>query len=654
MKDNREFINGIYEKYERYEKSTNESKNLSKKSRYKTLGMVASVLIISSVLIFSYENSMLVENEHGTDVQENVPIMNLATVDNFDNFYNIVKDISENQDYRQSNTGSVEQNETIIEDNASKNEEQSSTDYTTTNLQVENVDEADIVKTDGKRIFSIAEYQVIITDITNPDQMNVISKINFEEESIIPKELYINGNKLIVFATKYYGTTITSTGIVMEDVAKLPQNNKSIMIIYNLDNIKEPKEIRRVEIEGDLLSSRMIDNNVYFVVNRNILLDGIFNTERSTLNENEYKPKYMDTLESNGIKQIEFNDIAYFENPDTANYLILAGVNINNNQEADIKAFLGAGDIVYCSEKNIYIIKNVMQYDKQTRQIYNNKTEILKFALDNGKVNYKAEGEIEGYINNQFSIDENNGYLRIATTIGNWATLTNDTTNTLFILNENLDEVGKLEGLAKGEKIYSVRYVGNLAYIVTFKEVDPLFVIDLSDPGLPKLLGELKIPGYSTYLHPYDETHIIGIGYDVTNNGNTTNGIKMSMFDISDINNPKELFFVKVGNNYISSEVTYNHKALYYSKEKNLIGFPIISYEKENKYKAQVYEIDLEKGFQLRGEVEHKSNKPNDNFFYKNRILRILSVGDILYSISENQVKASDLNTLETKGNIFF
>ena len=652
MKGNREFIDGIYEKYENYEKYTKENKKLKRYGRYRILGMVASVMVISSLLIFSYENSMLVENDPDINVQEAEPIMDLAVVDNFDNFYNIVKDISENQNYRQS--FNVEQNEAITDDSALKGEVQSTQDYTTTNIQEENVDEADIVKTDGKRIYSVAEYEVIITDITDPNQMYVASKISFEEESIIPHDLYVNDDKLIVFANKYEGTVITSTGIIMEDVAKYPQNDKTVMLVYDLTNVQEPKEIRRIEIEGSLVSSRMIGENVYFVVNKNISLGGIINSERTSLDENEYKPKYVDTLESNDTKKIEFNDIAYFKNPDTANYLILAGVNIKNNEEADIKAFLGAGDTVYCSEKNIYIIKNIIQYDNETRELYNNRTQILKFALDNGKVNYKADGEVEGYINNQFSIDESNEYLRIAVTVGNWAVLTNDTTNTLYVLNEELDEVGRLEGLAQGEKIYSVRYVDNLAYIVTFKEVDPLFVIDLSNPTMPILLGELKIPGYSTYLHPYDETHVIGIGYDVTANGNRTNGIKMSMFDISDMNNPKELFSIKVGGNYTDSEVTYNHKALYFSKEKNLIGFPVIDYDGVNEYKAQLYDIDLESGFKLRGEVEHKSEKNDDKLLYKNKILRILSVGDVLYSVSENQVKASNISSLEQINRLFF
>ena len=652
MKGNREFIDGIYEKYENYEKYTKENKKLKRYGRYRILGMVASVMVISSLLIFSYENSMLVENDPDINVQEAEPIMDLAVVDNFDNFYNIVKDISENQNYRQS--FNVEQNEAITDDSALKGEVQSTQDYTTTNIQEENVDEADIVKTDGKRIYSVAEYEVIITDITDPNQMYVASKISFEEESIIPHDLYVNDDKLIVFANKYEGTVITSTGIIMEDVAKYPQNDKTVMLVYDLTNVQEPKEIRRIEIEGSLVSSRMIGENVYFVVNKNISLGGIINSERTSLDENEYKPKYVDTLESNDTKKIEFNDIAYFKNPDTANYLILAGVNIKNNEEADIKAFLGAGDTVYCSEKNIYIIKNIIQYDNETRELYNNRTQILKFALDNGKVNYKADGEVEGYINNQFSIDESNGYLRIAVTIGNWAVLTNDTTNTLYVLNEELDEVGRLEGLAQGEKIYSVRYVDNLAYIVTFKEVDPLFVIDLSNPTMPILLGELKIPGYSTYLHPYDETHVIGIGYDVTANGNRTNGIKMSMFDISDMNNPKELFSIKVGGNYTDSEVTYNHKALYFSKEKNLIGFPVIDYDGVNEYKAQLYDIDLESGFKLRGKIEHKSEKNDDKLLYKNKILRILSVGDVLYSVSENQVKASNISSLEQINRLFF
>ena len=208
-------------------------------------------------------------------------------------------------------------------------------------------------------------------------------------------------------------------------------------------------------------------------------------------------------------------------------------------------------------------------------------------------------------------------------------------------LNNKLEKIGEITGFAPDEKIYSVRYTDNKAYVVTFKQTDPLFVIDLSNPSAPQILGELKIPGYSTYLHPYDETHIIGFGYD-TNEDGTTTGLKLSMFDISDLSNPKEMFSTKIGNRYTSSELTYNHKSLLYMKNDNIIAFPVNYYNSGiTRSTIPIYKIDLEKGFVLQGEILHVSNE------YEEHIERIVYVGNAYYTLSKRIVKAVDMETLE-------
>ena len=301
----------------------------------------------------------------------------------------------------------------------------------------------------------------------------------------------------------------------------------------------------------------------------------------------------------------------------------------------------------------MYIAKQKNVYDADTHKSLGYDTKILKFNLNNGKIKFKAEADVTGGINNQFSMDENNGYFRIATTVGisSWDIDNDSSSNSLYILDENLKEVGKVEGIAKGEKIYSVRYVGNKAYVVTFKTMDPLFVIDLSDVKKPKILGELKIPGYSTYLHPYDETHLIGFGYDTKENssedGYVQNGLKMSMFDITNLNNPKEMFTVKIGKNGTTSPLTEDHKALLFSKEKNIIAFPVNSY-KNGKYvsKAQIYKIDLNKGFILQGEIQN-SEVSSKNYSYQKTIERIIYSNDVYYTLSKNLIKAVDMETLK-------
>ena len=362
---------------------------------------------------------------------------------------------------------------------------------------------------------------------------------------------------------------------------------------------------------------------------------------------------YRDTLSSNSEKLIDYDKIYYFDNIESLNYLTLAGFSLDNKKEADIQTFLGAGEDVYSSNQNMYIAKQKNVYDADTHKSLGYDTKILKFNLNNGKIKFKAEADVTGGINNQFSMDENNGYFRIATTVGisSWDIDNDSSSNSLYILDENLKEVGKVEGIAKGEKIYSVRYVGNKAYVVTFKTMDPLFVIDLSDVKKPKILGELKIPGYSTYLHPYDETHLIGFGYDTKENssedGYVQNGLKMSMFDITNLNNPKEMFTVKIGENGTTSPLTEDHKALLFSKEKNIIAFPVNSY-KNGKYvsKAQIYKIDLNKGFILQGEIQN-SEVSSKNYSYQKTIERIIYSNDVYYTLSKNLIKAVDMETLK-------
>lgn len=291
----------------------------------------------------------------------------------------------------------------------------------------------------------------------------------------------------------------------------------------------------------------------------------------------------------------------------------------------------------------MYIAVNKTIYG-EGYEILGGTTHILKFALENGKFTFKAEADVNGQINNQFSMDENGETFRIATTTGNfWIDKT--TANSLFILNEKLEEIGKITDFAKEEKIYSVRYVGDKAYVVTFKQTDPLFVIDLSVPSNPQILGELKIPGYSTYLHPYDETHLIGFGYDTKENGTqvTTNGLKMAMFDVSDLYNPKELFKVAIGDSkYTYSELLYNHKALLFSKEKNIIAFPLYSSSgRKTNSRAAIYEIDLEKGFTLKGEIANVTTE------YNQEVKRIVYVNNTYYTLSNTLVKVANMDTLE-------
>lgn len=634
MKTNKEFIDGIYEKFDEYskEKTTRKQKNMNK-----IVNMAAIVLVAISLVVVSVDRKETTIIEKG-NVQE--AKISLKTVGNFENFYQMIKEnyLSE------ENRGSQDLQENITLESA---EESKASDVSNTNAQVENVDEADIVKTDGNYIYYAVDDRVVIVRADKQENLEKIAEISYKYEKFYPTELYINNDKLIVVGSEFEeckSIISTTEDTATTDVAVTPNKSKSGIILYDISTKAEPKEIRRIEVDGYYVSSRMIENNIYFVSSQTVYSYDMLKHNIEDLNEDIYKPQYRDTAVSEEEQCIDYDRIYCFEQMESTNYLILVGLNIEKNEEADIQTFLGAGQKIYCSEKNMYIATTDTKYDENYKVLESN-THILKFSLNNGKIKFNSETDISGQINNQFSMDENGEYFRIATTItGNLWNVDENTSNNLYILNDKLEEVGKITEFAKGERIYSIRYVGDKAYVVTFKQTDPLFVIDLSDPTNPQIVGELKIPGYSTYLHPYDDTHIIGFGYDTKEDGTRiiTNGLKMAMFDISDLNNPKELFKVSIGNQYTSSQLIYNHKALLFSKEKNIIAFPLNTYQKAKKNtRAAIYEIDLDKGFSLKGEIGSITDD------YMEELERILYINNTYYTLGRKVIKAADMGTLE-------
>ena len=309
---------------------------------------------------------------------------------------------------------------------------------------------------------------------------------------------------------------------------------------------------------------------------------------------------------------------------------------------------------MYVSQNNIYITYSAYQYQEQV-------TKIHRINIDEGEINYEATGEVPGYVLNQFSMDEFNGYFRVATTTGEvWSWGENAARNHVYILDEELDTVGMLEDLAPGEKIYSARFMGNRCYLVTFKKIDPLFVIDLTNPTSPQVLGELKITGYSDYLHPYDENHIIGIGKETTDQGTFAwyQGVKISLFDVTDVSDPKEIAKYEIGDRGTDSPILHDHKAFLFDKNRNLLVIPVreaqvnpADYPGEIPDWAHgeivwdgayVFHISLEQGLEVRGKITHTTSS----------IQRSLYIDDVLYTISDQKIKMNSLTDLTEIGEI--
>ena len=642
---------------------------ITQKKKSRRISILATTMIVF-VIAISIVIPMNNNKNNVTPIQIIEENNGLPKIENFENFYDIIKNAKSEEVFfgeMLADSATVNSSDSLGANTESMKELSSSTDYSKTNVQVEGVDEADIVKTDGIYIYYVCSDKIVIVNAEDSSNLKIVSELNYDEDDFYPYELYINENKLIIIGQKYnnyYDELIKVDSMYSTSFRR--NNTFTVAKVYNAEKKSSLKLEREVEIEGNYLSSRMIGDNLYFIANEYLYSYLIRNKELDEINEDEYKPIYKDTAISDEEKYIEYNDIYYFPESEDTSYLNVVGFNVKNMEEANIDTYLGAGTEIYSSQDNLYITRVKYEYrDTKTHGYYNNydvNTYIYKFKLENSKATYVNAGSVPGEVLNQFSMDEKDGYFRIATTDSDdWNSETN--TNNLYVLNENLEIVGKVEGLAKGEKIYSVRFMQNRAYMVTFVEMDPLFVIDLTDPTNPTVLGELKIPGYSKYLHPYDDNHIIGFGENTKTNeygGVVTDGMKMALFDVSDPNNPKELYAVDIGEKGTYSELLNNHKALLFSKEKNIIAFPISISEETGSYRTKlkfqgaiVYGLDLEKGFELKGKISHQEIEEGYlDYDYKKEVERIIYINDSLYTLSQNLIKATDMNTMEEQGEL--
>ena len=574
--------------------------------------------------------------------------------------------------------------------------DEGSGDYSTTNVQVEGVDEADIVKTDGKYLYQVNNNRIVVAEIYPSDKMKITKIISLEEENVYPTELYLDNKYLILIGASNNSIPVYRPGqsSIMPEYYPHYSNETVKLMAYDITDKSNIKKVREIEMEGSYLSSRKIGSKLYLVSNKR------FNYHRILDNaEVNDTPSYRDTAVKEEFINIDHGKIEYFPGSVEPNYMIVAGVNFDLPKEGvNVSTYLGSGESIYASAENLYvavtrynntrvpgpIIQDSAAPKKIEIKVSDRETVIYRFALNNGKLDYTGKGSVPGSILNQFSMDEDKGYFRIATTKGNlFGEGENISKNNMYVLDSDMNTCGSLEDIAPGERIYSVRFMGDRAYMVTFKKVDPLFVIDLKDPQNPAILGALKIPGYSDYLHPYDENHIIGFGKDtielsnegIRNREGTTayyQGMKIALFDVSDVSNPKEKFKEIIGDRGTDSELLNNHKALLFSKKKELMAFPVTVMEiesggnvEENRpvygsfsfQGAYVYNIDLEEGFKLRARISHISEeeykKAGDRWYRGNmNVERIIYIGDDLYTISKGMIKANSMTDMKEKGSL--
>ena len=545
--------------------------------------------------------------------------------------------------------------------------------YSETNVQVEGVDEGDVVKNDGEYIYTLGGNKVSIVDAKPANGMKVLSTLDFTKENFSASDMYISDLQLVVVGSSFENTSSQNKMMMPYNPGKSFVEVR-VYALKNLGSVTDPRLITNMKFEGGLNTSRLKDGRMYVVSN----FSPWYMSERDS-----YLPTGTITSggESHSIS-INCNDIRYVPPMEASSIMTVMSfpLTVANGNDVRHESILGDFGTVYMSDDSLIVASAVYdnwRYEKMDiRQISTGvQTVIHNFALgDDGSITYKNRGKVPGTIVNQFSLDEYQGNFRVATTTDAlWGT-DEETKNNVFILNSDMEVIGKVKNIAPGERIYSTRFMGDRAYMVTFEQTDPFFVIDTSDATNPYVAGELKLPGFSQYLHPLDENHILGFGKDTTEVSANENpwgdrdivlatGLKLALFDVTDLSNPKLMESEVIGDRGSDSELLWNHKALYFNPSKNTFAFPVSIHKSKNVEDygnmvfqgAYVYKYDVDTGFDRIGKVTNFSEPVNLESYYKDSnstINRVVSIGDTMYSISADTIGSYDMSSWDKLGEV--
>jgi len=524
-------------------------------------------------------------------------------------------------------------------------------DFSSTNNQVINVDEGDFVKTNGKYIFKAINGSVSITKILPNGQMDLSQSIFPDQDIADNIKIHLSQDKLILMGNGY--------------------ENNVIVYIYDInDQAIESNSIKLLKsfsIEGNINDTRLVNGNLFIVTHHDLdYWDLFYSFNNNNPSSGSYIKKPINSAVINDIlpkkdgERIKCSDINVIEPITNVNSITtIVGIDINNlNQEIFTESILGSGENIYMSDKNLYLANSIYNYNSNLE-----KTDFFKFKLSNNKAIFDKQNTLIGNLINQFSMDEYNDNFRVAMTKRSTTGSQESLNNTITILDKDFNKAGEITGLARGEKIYSTRFMGDKGYIVTFRETDPLFTFDLSDPKNPKTVGELKIPGFSNYLHPIKNgDYLIGVGKDSDNNG-IVKGVKISLFDVRGLQTAKEVGVIKVGDTGSYSEVDNDHKALLWDDRNDLLTIPISEssntstgnisdrFSRSEQYQGSYfYKVNLEKGFEILGKTSH-NNTLNQTYSIDigNEIKRQLYIDNYIYTISQNKIESLNISNILNK-----
>lgn len=440
-------------------------------------------------------------------------------------------------------------------------------DYSTTNLQMEGVDESDVAKIDGSYIYTVEDKYIVITDIRDGKLKEVtrfLPKDCGASDRVM--EIYVDGDQLILVVQCY------ETSLEEDSTFCYEMNGKSTtqIQVYSIVDRKNPEFEGRLIQDGYYNTSRKIGDVVYLFTQYNMTSDVVGYVEK----------EYTSVIPKVNGEKVAASEI-YLPESSGESGILVSSLDVNKPDKVlDSKLVISGYAQTYISKDALYLYEE--DYDGAMI------TNIAKFALDEGRISGVAAAAVSGYVRDTFAINASDGYLRVLTTDYS----TEDEMNALYILDENMKLTGQLTGIAPGEEIYAARFMGNTGYFVTYRNTDPLFTVDLSDPAKPEIIGELKVTGFSEYLHFWDDTHLLGIGYESDENTGNIENIKLSMFNIE---NPGEVTeeakLVLKDVDY--SEALYDYKSVIISKDKNLIGLVCEDYSgSRTKQTYQIYSYE--------------------------------------------------------------
>ena len=590
-----------------------ENRKQKKRFPISRIGVLAAacVVVVSGILLWTDQRMGQKNGDTGQNADSQISASKeLAMAESYDQIYQYVKSYQDSMMTREAVTYDLGITEEASLDSSvsangfgMKQEYGNSGDYSQTNVRQEGVDEGDIVKTDGTYLYVVEENGYVVDIVSvNGGNMEKCGSVTLEKECTI-REIYLDTERkrMVLISEQDY---MTADGGTVETEA----------LTYDIADVAEPKEIGRMSQSGNYNTSRMANGYLYlfstYYVNSPIVRE-----DPST-----YVPLINE-------KEMERSDICLPQVSQGCMYEVITSIDIANPDEiCDSTAIFSKGGQTYVSNQNIYY------YETQWEDSDRYTTAVRKFAYQDGKLEGKAQGSFAGYLNDTFSIDEYQGKLRVVTTDGD--------TNAVYVMDENLEITGAIEDLAKDERVYSARFIGDTGYFVTFRETDPLFSVDLSDPENPRIIGELKIPGFSEYLHFYGEDRLLGIGMAADENTGATEGVKLTMFDISDRTDVKEEATYVIEDAY-GTDVAYDYKAVLADPQKNLIGFAAYGIRGEDYY---LFTYEEETGFVCRLQEEINGNSSGGT--------RGLYIGDTLYVIRGNVIEAYDLANSKKSGDI--